>query len=351
MKNKQVLLSLAFIASILFFSSCEKNTEKPRGEFSAGVFIVNEGNFGSADGTITFYEPNSGEVKQDIFGTANDQRALGDVVQSITISGEYAYVVVNNSNKVEVVEADNFKSVYTLEDVELPRYMIMHSGLGFLTEWVSFSQTGRVSVINLNNRDIQKRITTGFGAEGLLIQNGKLYVTNSFTNTVSVINLTALEVTRTIEVGQSPGALVADKDGKVWVICGGGYDANFSPLNDGAFYKINPNTDVVESSIPINTNVSAKMAINKNKDIIYYYRGKSIFALPISASIAPSTALITENEAVGFYGIGFNDTEEIIYASDAKGFVANGEVYRYNTNSARINTFAVGRGPNGFVFK
>ncbi|MBX2967242.1 MAG: hypothetical protein KF845_13940 [Cyclobacteriaceae bacterium] len=352
MKRVHVLLSVFLLATAaLFVSSCNSNTEEPRGEFSSGVFVVNEGNFGSANGTISYYNPVNNEVKQDIFGQANSGRALGDVVQSMTIEGDFAYVVVNNSNRVEVVNANTFKSVHTINDVKLPRYMVTHSGRGYVSEWVSFSESGGVSVINLADRSVQQHIITDFGAEGLIIQNNKLYVSNSFSNTVSVISLSSHEVIETIQVGQAPGQFVTDKDGKIWVLCGGSYDMDYAPLNDGAFYVINSGTDEVEKSIPLNANVSAKTAINKNKDIIYYFRGKSIYALPVTASAAPGEALITESDAVGFYSIGYDDEEELIYAGDSKGFTASGSVFRYHENGTSVNYFTSGIGPNEFIFK
>jgi YVTN family beta-propeller protein len=207
-----------FFIALVFFVACNDNDESPKGEYSSGVFIVNEGNFGSADGSISFYDPASGSTKHDIFGLVNNNLALGDVVQSMTIDGDLAYIVVNNSNKVEVVNANTFVSEYRLNEVKLPRYFVVHAGKGYLTEWVSFSEQGRVAVVDLNSRTIATRITTDFGAENLVVQNNKLYVSNSFTNTVSVIDLAANAVIKTIEVGSSPGRFVVDKNNRLWVV-------------------------------------------------------------------------------------------------------------------------------------
>lgn len=346
MKKLKSLLRYFLLAGVLIFTSCDDDDKEAKIEFPSGVFVVNEGNFTEADGTVSHFNWDNGDVTQDLFGTANNKEALGSVVQSMTIDNDLAYIVVNNSNKVEVVNATTFVSEYTLDGLALPRQFITYNGKGYLTEWVGFTDPGRVAVINLESHAIETTITTESGAENIIASNGKLYVSNNFTNTVSVINPSTNQVIETIEVASAPGAFAIDKDNKLWVVCGGAYQGN-----DGAFYRINTTTDEVEESIELNVNVDSKMVINKSKDRIYFYKGKNIYELPVTATEAPAEPFITENGAVGFYGIGFDTEHEIIYAADSKAFAGNGTVYRYSKNGTAIDNFTAGRGPNGFVFR
>src|SRR5262245_4125380 len=132
MNNLKYLFSIAIVAFSFTFSSCD-DENKAKGDFQTGVFVVNEGNFLDADGSVSFIHP-SEAVTQDLFGTVNDGRALGDVVQSMTISGDLAFVVVNNSNKVEIVNANTFQAIHTITNVKLPRYFTTLNGKGYLTE-------------------------------------------------------------------------------------------------------------------------------------------------------------------------------------------------------------------------
>jgi YVTN family beta-propeller protein len=349
MKKFRSLFSLLLCSLIII--SCNNDDDQPKGEFADGVLVVNEGNFTEADGSVSYFNPANAEVKQDLFGTINDGKALGSVVQSITVDNDHAYIVVNNSKKVEVVNANTFKYEYTLEDVSLPRYFTVFNGKGYLTEWVSFSDPGRVSVVDLKNHAVETTITTDYGAENIIAANGKLYVSNNFTNTVSVIDPKNNSVTGTIEVGNGPGGFVLDKNQKLWVLCGGGYDSNYEPLNDGALYEINTSTNEVEKTILLSANVSSKLVSNKGHDVLYYYKGKSVYQFQITSEEASSTPFINETNAVSFYGIGFDPGSEVIYAADAKGFAGNGVIYRYKKDGTFIDTFDAGRGPNGFVFR
>lgn len=346
MKKLRLNFLAALFASMALFVSCDDTENKPKGDFEQGVFVVNEGNFTAGDGSVTFFDPESKSATADIFGLVNDGRALGDVVQSMTIAGDEAYIVVNNDNKVEIANAYTFEAIHTLSDVKLPRYFITANGKGYLTEWVSFTESGRVSVVDLKTHVVTKTITTDFGSENLIAVGTKIFVSNNFTNTISVINTTTDAVVKTIEVASSPGEFVLDAQNKLWVICGGGYKEN-----NGALVQIDPSTEAVVKTIELTRNVPVKLSTDKTKNFVYYYAGKSVYKVSITATTEPTEALLTENNASSFYGMDVDSNNGVIYVGDPKGFVSNGTVYRYNLDGSFIDSFTAGKAPNGFVFK
>jgi YVTN family beta-propeller protein len=357
MKTFRGLALIVLGAYCFTLSSCDDDDNQPAGEFESGIFVINEGNFQDADGTISFINSNDGSVKQDLFGSVNNGLALGDVVQSMTFDGDYAYVVVNNSNKIEIVKANTFVSEHTLQGLSLPRYFTTLNGKGYVTEWVSFTDPGRVTIIDLENHTAGESITTDYGAENILAYDGLLYVSNNFSNTVSVIDPGGKEVIKTIEVGSGPGSLLVDSDDMIWVICAGGYDLDYNPLNDGKLVRLDPEKSEDESAVSVvkeidlGTNLAAKAAINKARDSLFYYSGNSVYVLSTSASQAPASPLLTENDATGFYGIGLDPQDGVLYLADTKNFAGNGVVYRFTSSGNAVDSKVVGRGPNGFVFK
>lgn len=346
MKKPRVNFLVVLFIWMALFVSCDDNESKLKGDFEKGVFVINEGSFGSGDGTVTFYNPHDKSTTADIFGLVNDKRALGDVVQSMTIVGEEAYIVVNNDNKVEIANANTFEAIHTLTDVKLPRYFATVNGKGYLTEWVSYTESGRVSVVDLNTHAVTKTITTDDGAENLLAVGTKLFVSNNFTNTISVINTTTDAIVKTIEVASGPGEFVVDAQNKVWVICGGDFNAN-----NGALVQIDPSTEVVVKTIQLSQNVPASLATDKTKNSLYFYKGKSVYKVSITANSEPTEPLLTNANAISFYGMDIDSNHGVMYVGDAKGFAGNGQVYRYNLDGSFIDSFETGRGPNGFVFK
>jgi YVTN family beta-propeller protein len=351
MNNLKYYVLAAVTALSFTFSSCDDDEKKFKGDFQTGIFVVNEGNFLDADGTISFVSPSSGEVTQDLFGTINSGRALGDVVQSMTVEGDFAYIVVNNSNKMEVVNANTFEASYTIANLKLPRYFAALNGKGYVTEWVNFSDPGRVSVIDLQSQTVTGTIATDYGSENIIAANGKLYVSNNFTTTVSVIDPSSASVVKTIDVGDSPADLVIDGQKKVWVACSGGYDQNFNPLNNGKLVQIDPASNSVLKTIELGINFGGNLAINKAGNQLFYYKGKSVYRVNTTDTAAPTSALLTESTAVSLYGIEIDPKTDILYLADSKAFSGNGTAFTYNTSGAALVKYTVGRGPNGFVFK
>jgi YVTN family beta-propeller protein len=343
MKNFKFYL-VALLTLTVFLSSCSDDDDKPKGEFEKGVFVVNEGNFGSSDGTISHISA-SGEVTTDLFGSVNNGLILGDVVQSLYVENDLGYIVVNNDNKVEVVNANTFEASYTISDLKQPRYFITYNNKGYLTEWVKFGEPGRVSIVDLETHVVTGSITTDFGAENIIEENGKLYVSNTFASTVSVIDPVSATVVKTIEVENRPGEFVIDKQNKLWVICGGDYGEN-----NGNLVQIDPATNGVIKTISLGIDTYGKIAINKAGTTLYYFKGKSVYSTSTTATTA-GDVLFTESTAVDFYGIGIDPETDILYVADTKAYVGGGTVFTYTTSGTAISSYTSGRGPSGFVFE
>src|SRR5664280_3375842 len=78
---------------LLAVSACSKPSGNPIQTFSfgGGVFIVDEGNFKSGNGSLSFYSYDSSKIFNDVFSSANN-RPLGDVPNSMAIKGDQAYI-------------------------------------------------------------------------------------------------------------------------------------------------------------------------------------------------------------------------------------------------------------------
>ena len=85
---KVTQLYTLLLTALWLFSSCNTTTTcedcpLPNGDYSSGIFVVNEGPFGGT-GTISWYNPATGEVQDSIFEKANNGAKLGQFVQSLT---------------------------------------------------------------------------------------------------------------------------------------------------------------------------------------------------------------------------------------------------------------------------
>lgn len=339
------------------FTGCDDNNDNaPSGAYAEeGVFVVNEGNFGTPTGSVSYYSENTKQVQNDIFSKENDSRPLGDVAQSMTIQNDHAYIVVNNSNKIEIANAYTFKSEGVIEGLLLPRYFVaLNNSKGYVTEWVSYGQAGRVSVLDLASRTVIKTISVGVMPENLILVNGKLYVTNSGGNSVSVINTNTDVVEQNISVTDSPKGLALDKNNNIWVLSGGkvaynsDWTVDYTRTTAGALSMINPSTQTIQTTFtfPGNQSQPGNLAIGSGKDKLYFnYAGKT-YVHNISASSLSNTVLIERS----FYGLGVDPESGLIYGGDANGFAGDGTVYIYNPDGTSAGSFKAGIAPNGFAF-
>ncbi|WP_439881290.1 YncE family protein [Pontibacter sp. MBLB2868] len=340
----------------LALTSCDEATDAPAGTYTEdGVFVINEGNFGTPNGSVSFYKTTTQEVHTDVFSKENEGRPLGDVVQDMMIHDNRAYVVANNSNKIEVVNASTFKSGGVIEGLSAPRYVAAVNDKAYVTEWLPANadysyNNGRVSVIDLKTNTVLKTITVGVQPEHLLISGGKVYVTNSGGNTISVINTTTDAVEKTIPVTFGPNSLVLDTNNMLWVLSSGNKDWALpeSAYTAGALSKINISTGTVVNTFtfPNTTAMADRLVINKTSGMLYYNYDGQVYQQSTTANSLSHSMFINKS----FYGLSVDPATGNLYGGDANGFKGDGTVYIFTPAGVQAGTFKAGIAPSGFVF-
>ena len=347
MKNLSFLLIVC-----IFFFSCKKDKEVVSPSSLNGIFIVNEGNFLSGDASVSFWERSTGNLIQKL-----NSFDLGDVALSMTIHNGRGYIVVNNSQKVQVVSMENFSDGGEITGLSSPRYFLpLNKEKGYITDWLSDA----VKVVDLNSRQIIKSIPTGgVGPEQMAFANDKLYVVNvgayGDDSTLTVINTQTDTVLKTVIIGIDPNSIVHDKNGKLWILCNGDTGPDWIGTADdiaGSLLRINPEND----SIEFNLNFSqidhpSKLTISPGGDVLYFLNGLSgfdgkIFTMNINDNFLPNQPFIDKI----FYGLGIDPVTNQILGAYVPGFSQQGYMFRYNSNGTFIDSMKVGIGPNGFAF-
>lgn len=356
-------LVLAF--SGLLLASCEsKNdpvTPTPPSGTGTNVYVVNEGAYGSSSASVTLFDKATAKVTSpDIFQATNG-RTLGDVAQSMTIYNNYGYLVVNNSNKIEVVTLPDFKSVATINGLKQSRYLVTAGTKGYVTGWRSDQNAnplpGNLYVIDLTTNIITDTIATGRRPEKLLNNNGLIYVPNSDENTVTVIDANQGKATGTITVADGPASLAADKNGTVWVLCGG--ITKYDPMTyvvisstPGALIRLGAGTAGPQLTLPFAVGSSpSKLRVSPAGDQLYYTLGNSEYRLAITATALPTKPLIRRNfsKLTAFYGFNIDPKDTTLYVLNAS-FSAASQLVRYRPNGVAIDSFSTGIGSNGAAF-
>lgn len=351
MKTKKSKLLFLALAVVFIISSCVKNEEtSPKGAFSNGIFVVNEGPFQTGTGTITYFNPDSNLVKQDIFEMVNG-RPLGNIAQSMTIYNGKGYIVVNNAGKVEVVDAATFKSEAAITNLVNPsQFLVIDGRKAYVSDW-----SGEVAVVDLTSNTVNTTIPAGIGPDAMLKSGNYVYVANTggfgVDSTVTVIDFTTDKVVKTINTGDVPSGLVADGNGKIWVLCKGiGYSGWPQPGDTpGKLIRIDPNTLKVDFTYTFtSTDVHPeKLVIDKQKSKLYFLYNYGIYSFSVTIVNASPELFYSRS----FYSIDYENKTGYLYACDVKNYVSNGIVLRLKADDGTVvDSIQAGIIPRSFAF-
>jgi len=361
MKNCKILF-VALIGSILLNACSSDVVEQPKyvplGSYDSGVIVVNEGTAFHNDASLSYISFDLNTLQNDIFSVVNHPKVLGDTAQSIGFYNQYAYVVLNISNTIEVVNRYTMASVATIATgLNNPRYIVFSNGKGYVTNWGdgTVASDDYVAVIDPTTNVITANIPVAEGPEKIIENAGTLYVAHSggynFGNTISVIN-TANNSVSSILVGDVPNSMQIN-EGSLWISCGGKpYYA--TPETAGKLVQINlVNNQLVKAfDFNVATAHPANLSIGDSK--LFYTINSDVYSMPTDATTLPTLPKFTV-QIPTLYGFAIKNNH--IYTSGYTNFDQNGTVNIYSLGTLGNSpigtlqkTYTVGVGPSGFYF-
>jgi YVTN family beta-propeller protein len=336
---------------ILTFLSCSKEELGPQciscetvestASLTSDVIIINEGNFGSGSGSLSLYKSESNTVSNNRFFQANGA-TIGNVAQSAYQFNNKAYIVINNSNKIEVIDINNFTSLHTITGFNSPRsFLPINQNKAYVTDLYSNS----IQVVNLNSNVVTGSIAVNGWTEDLIQHNDTVYVCDMTNDNLLIINPNNNTLVDSVKLGESPNSIVIDKDNIFWIMCSGGF-ASSSPK----LIKFNPQSRTIDATFTF-SNLSespGNLKINSTGDQLYFIN-VNVYKMNIYESTLPSLPIITSSGNT-FYEIGISPTNEEIYVSDAIDYIQDGVIFRYSSNGNIIHQFNAGVIPGDFLF-
>jgi len=322
--------------------SCENLNDDPAlfpsGE---GFFVLNEGNFMSGNGSVSFYSTETHEIYNNLFRGIN-QRALGDVPSFIAADGNTGYIVVNNSGTIEVVDIHTMESIGTLTGLSSPRQMVIYGRKGFVSSLLS----DELTVIDLDSREIAGTLNIGCSSEAMVICQGKLFIANwSGGNKIVVADPGSEEVMSTITVGLEPESMVVDKNNILWVLCTGGWAGEEVPR----LTKINAVTLEKEAEIFFSSvDNPSSLTSNASGDTLYFLDG-GVRRMPVTALSLPEETFIPAGDRL-FYRLSASGTGGKVYVTDAIDYQQKGVFFVYNKLGELEDTEEAGIIPGFMLF-
>jgi DNA-binding beta-propeller fold protein YncE len=341
------LILLSFALTLLLAACSEDNGTNPpiTPQGPRGLYILNEGNFQRGNATLSFYMPDSNIVYNDLFQSVNG-RPLGDVGNSITIHDGLAYLVINNSHRIEVIDVNTHKSVGTIASAAgaSPRQIAFSSnGVGFVSNLFA----GSVSVYEPARGKVVGEIPVGENPDGIAAAGNTIVVANSgfgSGNTVSIIDAVSRSVVKTLRVGDYPTAVYALGDIAVAVLCTGDY-GDFNDPNDdtpGALYIIDTQTRLVADSLVLGGH---PQRLERDRDgHLYTIHESGVTRIHLASKS------VTRDFIPGFfYNIFIDTTDRRIYLTNPLDYVQAGKLEIFSLDGTHVRAVDVGIIPNAMV--
>lgn len=343
------IVSLALASTLLLNVSCRKDEpDLPEPETKeTSILIANEGNFGKKNASVTKVSQDFSSVTNDYYALQNGGEPVGEILQDIGLSGTKAYLVVNNSNKIEVVDRTSFKKIATVSsNLSNPRY-IAFSGNSYYVTNNNFFDVRKVNIYSTADNTFQKSITFPNYAEKISEAAGFIYVqTDGVTydanynelptgHTITRLNPATNSVDKTITLTDT--AVIRDMisaNGTVYVLS--------SDEKNSYLYKIAGSSGDVQQVALSGLGKVVRLAADKGQ-LYLLSNAKKVYSMPANATAAPTTSFPVTAD----YIYGFNVIDGNVMISDSD-FMSNSTVRVYNTTGTLIKTFSAGMGANGF---
>lgn len=346
---KLITSNFRLITSVLLlvvFASCDDKPQ-PQDEIplppkQEGIAIIcNEGNYQFGNATITILDKNEYIVSDNAFEAVN-KRKLGDVLQSICFHNNLVYLVINNSQKIELMSPKDYTSQGTITGFTSPRNMVAQNNKAYVSEYYA----NKIRVVDLQSKSIIKSIDmTGWGEEMIWVNN-EVFICNANRDKVFVINTAEDKITDSIQVGKNPMSIVRDANNFLWVLCNGDKAKSINPT----LHKINSQTKQVELNLQagIFDNEARKLIISADLQTLYWI-SKDIFSMSINATQVPVMPLIISN-GNSFYALGFDNYSNELFVADAIDYVQKSTINRYTATGTLKGFFKAGILSGAFGF-
>lgn len=337
------LLQIIFGFVLLFSLSCTSEYEEvvPEITYNNGLFITNEGNFGKPNAEVTFITKDLSLLQNDIYKAKNNNENLGDVLQTMVFSGDKAYLLLNNSNKITIVNRITFtKTGEITAQLNSPRYMAVANGNLYVSN-DKYGGAKYVNVYKLSDNSFVKKIdfASTSTVESVVEAGGNIFVQNAsygFGNTITKINTTS----NTIEGSEIPLAngninKTISYNNNVYVIAAG--------ATDSYIYQISPAGAVVKTITLTGIANGTNLQIDGGR--FYFSSANKIYSMDMNSTTVPPMPLITAVDGgANFTLYGFTVLDGRIFTSDVKGFNQPSEITVYTTSGAVISKFTAGMG-------
>lgn len=337
-------LTLLFAFALVFNISCsnDNDIEISTITYENGYFISNEGKFNDKNASVTFVSKDLSLKQDNIYAYNNNNAVLGDVLQMIAFNEKNAYLVINNSNKIVVVNRNNFIKVGEITDHILqPRSMTFANGNIYVTNY-DYGTNKYVSIYKASDLSFVKKIDFTEPVEKIVTAGQNVFVQNAsggYGNKFTYIN-TSNNTTTEFSVPNGDINKTISYNSDAYAIAG--------TATNSYIYKIST-TGVISAETKILTGIPNATNLQIDNGKFYFSSANKVYAMSMTSTTVPTTPLLTAVDGGQYLTLyGFNVIDGKIFTSDIKGFTQDSEITVYSASTgSKISSFTAGKGSNG----
>lgn len=358
MKKLKIAFLLVFASLFIFisFNGCGDEdivTNNPVTS-TKGVYVLYEGSFGQPTSyDYAFIDTQRDTVFTNVYQNSNSGQTLNSFTDGMNIQGSELYISAQGTfGQPGSIYKINSTSNQLLNSK--PAFGRNPYNFAFANSNIYVTNTGSdfVTILDMNFNIITDSLSVGFAPADIISAGGNIFAgkqTYTFENSLAVIN-SSNQVSKIFF--QGPPVSIALNSGKVYVSTFG-YKKLFVVDASSAQVTDSINMPVSQAGIGYLASGSANTMYVLGTDTAFQYmQGVSVYKVDlVSKTIdAGFTVNVTGTDVI--YGIDYDAVENKIYTAIAKGN-ANGEVRVYNTSGVLLKTYSDigGKYPRRFAFK
>lgn len=353
-KSKCFLMAVVTMFASAVMTSCNSdNNDEPKIPGNeTGIrkaFILNEGSWGGNNAGIAMYAPNGdADFVSDIYFAKNNAK-LGDLANDMVEKNGNIYVLLNGSKYVARINKEGVELArFVLGESEgTPRWLDIEDNYLYVSQY-----GGKVYKLNATTLAPVGEYNGGNNLEGIVVENGKLYVANAYKvdgsgnyvyNTeVKVVDVATMKQIGAIEVIQNPERIV-EIDGEIYV------------MSKGNYVEISPSMQVLDVEAGKSTHITNADKITEgNNGLIYGIRSAYDANWNLTNEFFtynPNTGDVEEQSflkdapsifsTIAIYLLEVDEKTGDIYVGTSD-YVTTGTIYRFNKNGKLLETFDSG---------
>lgn len=349
MKIKHLLVGIC-ATSLLMTTSCNDDNNETfisKGAYEGGIFVGVEGSIKDNNAEVSYLPVDQSQKPiENIYALNNADKPLGDVLQTIAFKDEKAYLVINNSNKIEVVNRYSFKNMATINSSQ-PR------GIAFANNniYVSSNNFFNTYKVDIYDEATNAAITSialpryaekivSVGNYVVVQSDGSKYIPQEAPtgHTITTIDAKTNTIAKTITL--TDDGIIRDvvaSNGFAYVLTG--------DKKDSYIYEINPSTGAFTTSKL--SGIANASLLRSSGNLLYFVDDqRNVYSKP-TASASAATKLFTSEKMDNYYIYGFDIIDSKVFISNTN-FINPSKVTVYSLQGTVLNKLTLGKGVNGF---